>query len=235
MRPTGRLPAPRVVLSAATIRLLFVGNRAASTIGTSGAYTCRSRNCLCAGSNHCKGVCVYETPDDVERLQDLLDVSYAQAGKYLRVIITPDRRVTAERLIDRLRGMRLLVVATVTSDGHPLNGAVDGLFYRGEFWFGSSPRSLRFQHIRHRPFVSATHLDGEPFSVTVHGRAERIRLRAPEHEGFWNYCREVYGGVWDKWTEEEAIYARIRGDRMFTYELRDESPVDVVAQLQSRQ
>lgn len=167
---------------------------------------------------------MYETQGDIKRLQDLLDASYDQAGGHLRGIITPDRRVTAERLIDRLRGMRLLTLATVTADGRPIAGPVDGLFYRGEFWFGSSPSSVRFQHIRRRPNVSATHLDGEPFSVTVHGRAEIMGLRTRGQEEFWGYCREVYEAVWDKWTEEEAIYARIRADRMFSFEMGNESP-----------
>ena len=169
-----------------------------------------------------RGLRVYETHDDVEHLQELLDASYDRAGGHLREIITPARRVTAERLIDRLRGMRLLVLATVTQDGRPIAGPVDGLFYRGEFWFGSSPTSVRFQHIRQRPFVSVTHLDGEPFSVTVHGSAEIMGLRTLGQEEFWGYCREVYGAAWDRWTETEAIYARVRGDRMFSYEM--ESP-----------
>ena len=44
--------------------------------------------------------------------------------------------------------MSLLALATVTSDGHPLVGPVDGIFYRGAFYFGSSPESLRSRHIR---------------------------------------------------------------------------------------
>lgn len=167
---------------------------------------------------------MHETPDDIERLQGLLDASYRAAGGHLREIITPARRVSAEGLIDRLQGMRLLVLSTVTADGRPIAGPVDGLFYRGEFWFGSSPKSLRFRHIRQRPAVSATHLDGEPFSVTVHGRAEIVGLSTSGHDGFWDYCREVYGAAWDRWTEAEAIYARIRAQRMFTFEMRDDSP-----------
>jgi hypothetical protein len=48
---------------------------------------------------------MHETPDDLAALQDLLDRSYAGAGPHLRRIITPERRLTAEQVSDRLTGM----------------------------------------------------------------------------------------------------------------------------------
>src|SRR5207302_755535 len=76
-------------------------------------------------------------------------------------IITPERRLTAEQVCERLTGMCLLALATATRDGRPIVGPVDGIFFRGAFHFGSSPDSVRFRHIRKRPHVSATHLPGE--------------------------------------------------------------------------
>jgi hypothetical protein len=87
---------------------------------------------------------VHETPADLAALQDLLDRSYATAGHHLLSIITPDRRLSAEQLADRLTGMCLLALATVTADGRPIVGPVDGIFFRGAFHFGSSPDSVRF-------------------------------------------------------------------------------------------
>ncbi|MDQ3654220.1 MAG: pyridoxamine 5'-phosphate oxidase family protein [Chloroflexota bacterium] len=52
--------------------------------------------------------------------------------------------------------MKLLSLATVNRHGEPRVGPVDGLFYRGRFWFGSSPKAARFRHIRARPAVSVT-------------------------------------------------------------------------------
>ena len=63
-------------------------------------------------------------------------------------MIPPERRLDAASLVARLDGMRLLVLATVTADGRPIAGPVDGIFYRGAFHFGSSPDSVRFRHIR---------------------------------------------------------------------------------------
>src|SRR5271166_2522253 len=100
--------------------------------------------------------------------------------------------MNAEHLTRQLTGMRLLTLATVTSDGRPLTGPVDGIFYRGAFHFGSSSDSVRFAHIARRPQVSATHLPGEELAVTVHGRAVPIDLGAPEQAGFREALLEVY-------------------------------------------
>ena len=63
-----------------------------------------------------------ETPEDVQLLQDLLDQSYANAGLHLREVITSDRRLDAAELCTRMKGVRLLTVATVTSDHRPIAG-----------------------------------------------------------------------------------------------------------------
>jgi nitroimidazol reductase NimA-like FMN-containing flavoprotein (pyridoxamine 5'-phosphate oxidase superfamily) len=168
---------------------------------------------------------VHETPDDLATLQRLLDESDARGGAHLRAIITPQRRLTAQQLSDRLTGMRLLVLATVTADGRPIAGPVDGIFYRGAFHFGSSPTSLRFRHIRARPQVSATHVPGEELAVTVHGRAVEVDLKAPENAGFRQTVLDIYvpryGPQWE--TEfldsppPAPVYARIDAERMFTF------------------
>jgi Pyridoxamine 5'-phosphate oxidase len=99
---------------------------------------------------------MHETAADLAALQHLLDRSAASAGAHLRRIITPERRLSAADVCARLTGMCLLALATVTSDGRPLVGPVDGIFYGGAFHFGSSPDSVGFRHIRHRPHVSAS-------------------------------------------------------------------------------
>jgi hypothetical protein len=171
---------------------------------------------------------MHETPDDLDRLQQLLDASDAVAGPHLRSIVTADRRLSAAEVCARLRGMCLLALATVTSDCRPIIGPVDGIFYRGSFHFGSSPDSLRFRHIAHRPQVSATHLPGEHLAVTVHGRAEPVDVRASEQEGFRAALLEVYvpryGPEWEDFLDSGPVYARIEASRMFTFHLDAEPP-----------
>ena len=50
-----------------------------------------------------------------------------------------------------LQGLRLLVVATVTADGRPLAGPVDGYFLHGSFYFSSGRNSVRMRHLAVRP------------------------------------------------------------------------------------
>jgi len=161
---------------------------------------------------------VHETPDDLAALQDLLDRSYEAAGEHLLRIHTPERRLPAAQLVERLEGMSLLTLATVTSDGRPIAGPVDGIFYRGAFHFGSSPDSIRFRHIRARPQVSATHLPGEELGVTVHGRAEMVDV---SDGGFRQTLLEVYvpryGPEWEKFLDSGPVYARIDPERMFAF------------------
>jgi Pyridoxamine 5'-phosphate oxidase len=166
---------------------------------------------------------VHETSDDIRALQELLDRSYASAGSHLRGITTPERRVPAQELVQRLTGMSLLALATVTADGRPIVAPVDGIFYRGAFHFGTSPDAVRYGHIRKRPHVSATHLPGEEFAVTVHGRAVPIDLQAPDGAGLRQTLLEVYvpryGAQWEEFLDSGPVYARIAPDRMFTFHM----------------
>ena len=147
----------------------------------------------------------------------------------MREVISPERRLDAQSVAARLDGMKLLVVATVTADGRPICGPVDGIFFRGHFHFGSSPESIRFRHIRQRPAVSATHLDGEEFSVTVHGTATEIDLKSAEHADFRRAVLDIYvpryGAEWEQFVDSGPVYARIDATRMFTFFMPAEQAV----------
>jgi hypothetical protein len=161
---------------------------------------------------------VRETPDDLTALRDLLDRSYAAAGAHLLRIHTPERRLSAAQVAERLDGMCLLALATVTADGRPLVGPVDGIFYRGAFHFGSSPDSVRFRHIRARPQVSATHLPGEELAVTVHGRAIEVPVEGGFRETVLGIYVPRYGEEWEAdFLDGGPVYARIEAERMFAF------------------
>jgi uncharacterized pyridoxamine 5'-phosphate oxidase family protein len=171
---------------------------------------------------------VRETPTDLATLQDLLDRSFATAGRHLLSIITPERRLSADQVADRLTGMCLLALATVTADGRPIVGPVDGIFFRGAFHFGSAPDSVRFRHIRNRPQVSATHLPGEELAVTVHGRTVPLDIHSTTEAEFRQVLLEIYvpryGPQWEQFLDSGPVYARIEADRMFTFHERQGSP-----------
>ena len=165
---------------------------------------------------------VLETPEEVDRLQRLLDRSAAAAGAHLRDIITDDRRLSAAQVCERLQGMRLLVVATVTSDGRPLAGPVDGYFLHGSFYFSSGRNSVRMRHLAARSAVSATHLPGEELAVTVHGRAELFELsdpaRAELRQAMLDHYLPTQGPEFETWLDQsDSVAARITADKMFTF------------------
>ncbi len=169
---------------------------------------------------------MHETPDDLAALQHVIDRSYAHAGPHLLRISTPERRLTAEQVAERLTGMSLLALATVTADARPIVGPVDGIFYRGAFHFGSSPDSVRFRHIRARPQVSATHLPGEELAVTVHGRAVPVDVQSVAGAGLRQTLLDVYvpryGPEWEEFLDSgpaRPVYARIDAERMFTFHM----------------
>lgn len=158
-----------------------------------------------------------ETAEDLVALDGLLDESYAAAGDHLREIHTDEARLSAAELADRLAGMQVLVVATVTGDGRPLTGPVDSFLYRGRLYFGSSPTSVRARHLDRNPAVSATHVRGEELVVTVHGTAWLLDLDGTD-SGFADLCRDHYGEGWDDWGGAGPYWA-IEPDRMFAADM----------------
>jgi nitroimidazol reductase NimA-like FMN-containing flavoprotein (pyridoxamine 5'-phosphate oxidase superfamily) len=167
---------------------------------------------------------MHESPQELERLQQILDESAAAAGPHLRGIIDEERRVDAVSLCRRLQGMRLLVLATVTADGRPLAGPVDGYFLHGSFSFSSGRDSVRMRHLSARPAVSATYMPGEEFAVTVHGRAELFDVLDPEHGELKQAMLDFYlpkqGPAFETWLHaENPIGARIKPEKIFTFQL----------------
>jgi uncharacterized pyridoxamine 5'-phosphate oxidase family protein len=157
---------------------------------------------------------VHETQADLDRLQHLLDESYARSGAHLRSIITPDRRIDAAAVAEQLTGIQVLALATVTAAGEPRVSPVDAVFYRGHFYFGSGTNSAKFRHIRKRPAVSGTVTAGESLAITVHGTAVEIDTATDEVRG---YLVECYGDDWSEWAGD-APYARIDAKQMFTFQ-----------------
>ena len=165
---------------------------------------------------------MHETPEELFQLQQVLDDSAASAGAHLRDIISDERRLSAEELCRRLTGMRLLVVATVTADGRPLSGPVDGYLIGGQFYFSSGRQSVRMRHLRTRPAVSAVHLPGEELAVSIHGRAELFDVNDPAQPGLrqamLNHYLPLQGQAFEEWLDQvDPVGARIVADKFFTF------------------
>ena len=167
---------------------------------------------------------MHETAEDLDWLQGLLDLSYEAAGEHLKSITTPARRIPAAELGQLMSGVQILDLATVTADARPRVAAVDGLFYRGHFYFSSSKTSRRYRHLQARPNVSAAHTLGEELSVVVHGAAKLFSLDDPGYEGFKTYLYDVYiplyGDEWRKFAlDPDIFFARIDPELIFTFRM----------------
>lgn len=162
---------------------------------------------------------MHETRDDLRELQRVLDASHGAAGSHLRGILTEEGRLSADELSEMLPGVQLLALGTVAADCAPIVGGVDGLWYRGRWHFGSSPRSVRARHLDRNPAVSAAHLRGEELAVVVHGTAEAVDVFADDPPPFREYLLEVYPD-WEEWHGDGgARYWRIEPRRMFAARL----------------
>ena len=117
--------------------------------------------------------------------------------------------------------MRLLALATVTADGRPLVGPVDGYLLHGFLHFSSGRDSVRMRHLAARPACSATHLPGDELAVTVHGRAELFDVSDPAHgelrQAMLDHYLPLQGPEFETWLERprREIAARIAADKMF--------------------
>lgn len=165
-----------------------------------------------------------ESPEEVEELRRLLDRSTAGAGPHMRDIITEDRRLSAEQLCEKLQGMVLLTIATVTADGRPVSGPADGYFLHGSFYSSLGAHAVRARHLAARPAVTATYLPGAELSVTVHGRAELFDLhedsvRAGElRQAMLDHYLPLQGPDFQTWLDQVDGYGtRIAADKMFTF------------------
>jgi general stress protein 26 len=117
---------------------------------------------------------VYETPEDLDRLQALLDASHARATDHLREIIHDDRTLNARHVAGLLTGMKVITAATVTARGEPRISAMDGHFLHGTWTFSTSRTSAKARHLARRPAISIAHVDGEELAVFSHGRVTEL-------------------------------------------------------------
>jgi uncharacterized pyridoxamine 5'-phosphate oxidase family protein len=169
---------------------------------------------------------VNETPEELTSLQKLLDESAEHAGVHLRGIITDDRRLSAVQMCQMLQGMRLLAVATVTADGRPLVGPVDGYLVHGDFYFSSGHDSVRMRHLAERSAVSLTHLPGEELAISVHGRVELFDLMSDERpqlrQAMLDHYLPLQGPAFEEWLNgSNSIGARVIAQKIFTFRLEE--------------
>lgn len=149
---------------------------------------------------------MYETDEEIQALQRLLDASYGTSTDHLRGIITDDRRLTASDLVALLTGMKVLSVATVTARGEPRISALDGHFLHGTWSFSTSGTAAKAHHMATRPAVSVAHVDGEQLAVFSHGHVERMQPGDADWTPTIEHWTAHYGSSPLEWGDDIAMY-----------------------------
>jgi general stress protein 26 len=159
---------------------------------------------------------MFETADELARLQALLDASHARATEHLRGIIHDDRTLGARHIAGLLTGMKVISAATVTAAGEPRISAMDGHFLHGTWTFSTSRTSAKARHLAQRPAVSIAHIDGEALAVFSHGHV--VELSGDELTSVDEHWTAHYGSSPLSWGD--VVMWRLQPTWMVGYAFR---------------
>jgi uncharacterized pyridoxamine 5'-phosphate oxidase family protein len=159
---------------------------------------------------------MHETPEDMERLQALLDRSVERAGAFLRSSFEmPEHSLSAEQVTRYLQDIQNVAFATTTAKGEPRVAPIGSLFYRGRFHIPTVATAARTRMVRARPAVSLTHFVGDDLAVIVHGSATVIPTDHPEFAMIEEMQRAARGSSVRDWGE--GVYLRVEAETFVTF------------------
>ena len=164
---------------------------------------------------------MYETSEQVAAMQALIDESMRSASKQLQGIARPDRRLSAEQVIEVLRGKRQMAVATTSARGEPRVSPLDVLLLRAEFFFCTSQTAAKVKHLRNNPAVSLAYIDSDVVGITVHGRAVLHEWGDPAFGDLDQEFLTVYGGT-PSTEAEGVVFIEVIPERLYTFDRRAE-------------
>ena len=165
-----------------------------------------------------------ETPEDIERLQALLDNSIERAGAFLRRSFQmPEHSFSAQQLIDCWQGVQTIALATVTTGGEPRIAPISSLLYRGDIYIPTVATAARTRHVMKRPAVSLTLFRENELAIIVHGYAAII---SPGHADFETLETLLYASTHTRAGEwGEGVYLHIQAQAIYTYNRHPHRPI----------
>jgi pyridoxine/pyridoxamine 5'-phosphate oxidase len=171
-----------------------------------------------------------ETTEELRAVQHLLDESFDAASEHLKSIMTPERQLTAERLVAELPIPAVLNIATVTKSGEPRVSAVDGHFLHGHWYFTTAADSPKARQLRARPAISASFTPRDGFGVFCHGVV--THLAGTESEMLRNHFAATYGSDPEDWGT--ITYYRIDATWLVGFAMTDAEMAEIEAARQAR-
>ncbi len=168
-----------------------------------------------------------ETPEDIERLQALLDNSIERAGVFLRRSFRmPEHSLTAQELINCWQGVQTVALATVTTNGEPRVAPIGSLLYHGDIYIPTVATAARTRHIQKRPAVSLTLFHENGPAIIVHGAATII---TPDHADYEMLEDLLYASTHTKAGEwGDGVYLHIQAAAIYTYSRHPHRPVETL-------
>jgi hypothetical protein len=160
---------------------------------------------------------VHETPEDLDRLQELIDRSIEQASPFFRRSFQmPEHSLSAAQLTGHLHGSLTVALATVTARGEPRVAPIDSLFIHGRFHVPTVAESVRARHLARRPGASVTYFEGIDLAVIAHGEARIVSEDQDEFEQLDEVQLAAGNQSPREWTGT-AVYLAIEAKSLFTF------------------
>jgi uncharacterized pyridoxamine 5'-phosphate oxidase family protein len=165
---------------------------------------------------------VFESEQEIEELQALLDRTLGRGNPHLLKIVKPERRLNARQVVRYLQGTKHVAFATVNEKGEPRVAPLDGVFVRGRFTVSTGGRAARLRHLRANPACSAAHVDGDTVGIVVHGHATIIGRDDPGVDALEPVWRDIYGSSPFDWGAG-VVFMRIEPSSMWAYAFQPEN------------
>ncbi|MFC8717688.1 pyridoxamine 5'-phosphate oxidase family protein [Kitasatospora sp. NPDC057198] len=159
---------------------------------------------------------MYETAEDLARLQELIDDSARRASPGLRASFgLPEQSLSAAQVVRRCDGVFQVVLATVTAAGEPRCAPVGALFVHGRLYVPTTAGSFRARNLAARPALSLSLAGDDGFALVAHGTGELVTPADPgfgEVEDAQSAARGTRVGDWG-----QGLFVRARLGSLFTY------------------
>jgi hypothetical protein len=160
---------------------------------------------------------VRETPEDLDRLQAVLDESIERAGAFLRRSFEmPEHSLSAPQLATHLQGSLTVALATVTARGEPRVAPIGALFLHAWFYVPTVAESARARHLARRPASSLTYYEGTELAVIVHGQVVIVDAEDPDFAELDAVQVESGGQSVGEW-QGHGVYLRLEPATVYTY------------------
>jgi hypothetical protein len=161
---------------------------------------------------------VRETPEEVQRLQALMDATHARANAHMTAIVKPERRLSAAQVVAYLQGLKHVAFGTVNARGEPRVAPLDGHFVHGRFTLSTGRGSARWRNLERNPACSAAHYVGDDVAVVVNGRVDELTRDHPEHDEVHDVWYAHYESSPYSWGD--VVIFRVEPVSMWAYAMK---------------